>query len=315
MKNENPWHRIAPNTYENSEPESSKMRNCLAAQFRESRNNATTCSESALTAVVTTFLLSPLPMHTATSSKNQKAATAVRKAHDECPPSNRRQKRSALPSASPLTACYLSRICNRFRLQIRGITSSHILPVSPFVVALRPAPPVSAQTIRPLPCSRLRRASARFYLDHTPPLRPFNHLADKARHRGTKRGSRSGSCVSHTLRFMGHVAIGCYSEDTTAVCSHLPARHSFRIRFCTTRFRRTERRSFLLPVGYGFSRFGTVSHETYWQALAGLSWLSSSPSRDLRAIAETVGPGSACHQAKAPHASQVERTYELARTP
>jgi hypothetical protein len=161
----------------------------------------------------------------------------------------------------------------------------------------------------------IRRASARFYLDHSPPLRPFNHLTDKARHRATKRGSRSGSCVSHTLRFMGHVAIGCYSEDTTAVCSHLPARHSFRTRFLRARFRRTERRSFLLPVGYGFSRFGTVSHETYWQALAGLSWLSSSPSRDLRAIAETVGPGSACHQAKAPHASQVERTNELARTP
>lgn len=65
------------------------------------------------------------------------------------------------------------------------------------------------------------------YLGHTPPLRRFNHPAYQARHRATKRGCRSGSCVSHILRSMDHVAIGCYPEDTTAVCACLPACHSF----------------------------------------------------------------------------------------
>ena len=131
------------------------MRNCFAAQFRESRNPTTACSAPAPTCcgdyipfVTTSNAYCP-------PSKNQKAATAMRRAHDECPPSNRCQKRSVLPDASPLTACYLSRICNRFRPQIRSITSSHIQPVSPFVVASRSAPPVSAQTIRALPCSRI----------------------------------------------------------------------------------------------------------------------------------------------------------------
>lgn len=74
---------------------------------------------------------------------------------------------------------------------------------------------------------QLRRASARSYLGHTPPLRLLKHRADQARHRATKRGSHSGSCVSPSLHLMGHVAIQCYPEDTAAVCPRLPARHSF----------------------------------------------------------------------------------------
>jgi hypothetical protein len=158
----------------------------------------------------------------------------------------------------------------------------------------------------------LHRAPARFYLGHSPPLRFLNHRADQARHRATKRGSRSGSCVSSSLHFMGHVAIRCYPEDTAAVCPRLPARHSFRAR---ARFRGAERRSSPLPIGYGFSQFGTVSHETHWQALTSLSWLSSSRPLDLPRVPESVRPGSACRQAEAPHASQVERANELARTP
>ena len=41
-----------------------------------------------------------------------------------------------------------------------------------------PAPPVSTQTNRPLPCSRFAELPLALYLDHTPPLRPLNHRAD-----------------------------------------------------------------------------------------------------------------------------------------
>ena len=91
--------------------------------------------------------------------------------------------------------------------------------------------------------------------------------------------------------------------------TQFPGRHE------AARFRGAERRSSPLPAGYGLSPFGTVSHETHWQALASLSWLSSSRPSDFPRVPESVRPGSACHQAEAPHASQVERAYELARAP
>ncbi len=44
------------------------------------------------------------------------------------------------------------------------------------------------------------------------------------------------------------------------------------------RFQSIEPRSIDLPTDKGYSQFGTVSSETYWQALTGLSWLSYSRS-------------------------------------
>ena len=149
------------------------------------------------------------------------------KAHAECPPSIRRQKRGTLPSPSLLTACYLSRTGGLLWPPARCFSSTYILPVSPFVVArarrkLRPhAVPGTTRKHANDPTTALqsfRRASARSYSGHTPPLRLLNHRADEARHRATKRGSHTGSCVSTSLRFMGHVAIQCYPEDTAAVC-------------------------------------------------------------------------------------------------
>ena len=136
-----------------SEPESLKMRNCLAAQFRGSRNqwtravNMTHCRGDYIPFVTT----SNAYCHVVGKPKSghRRAQSTV-----ECPPSIRRQKRSALPSASPSAAYYLSRICRPFPAADTRLTSSYILPVSPFVVALCPAPPVSTQTNRPLPCSR-----------------------------------------------------------------------------------------------------------------------------------------------------------------
>jgi hypothetical protein len=98
------------------------------------------------------------------------------------------------------------------------------------------------------------------------------------------------------------------------VCLALPSQTPFTLGVTAAthrRFRGTEWRSIPLPISLHRSRFGTVSCGTHWQALAGLSWLSFSPSVDLLSIAGPVRSGFDCHQSKAPHASQVERSLGL----
>lgn len=99
-----------------------------------------------------------------------------------------------------------------------------------------------------------------------------------------------------------------------AVCPALPSRAPFAPEVAGAthwRFRGTEWRSIPLPASPHRSRFGTVSCKTYWQALAGLSWLSFSPSEDLLPIAGPVRSGFDGRPSKAPHASQVERSQRL----
>jgi hypothetical protein len=96
-----------------------------------------------------------------------------------------------------------------------------------------------------------------------------------------------------------------------AVCRALPSRTPFASGVAGAthqRFRGTEWRSIPLPVSPHRSRFGTVSCKTHWQALAGRSWLSFSPSEDLLPIAGPVRSGFDGRPSKAPHASQVERS-------
>lgn len=64
------------------------------------------------------------------------------------------------------------------------------------------------------------------------------------------------------------------------MCATLPNRHSFRREFAyeSRRFPGAERRSTPVPISSSRSRFGTVSRNTHWQALTGLSWLSYSSS-------------------------------------
>jgi len=102
-----------------------------------------------------------------------------------------------------------------------------------------------------------------------------------------------------------------------AVCPALPSQAPFAPGVAGAthrRFRGTEWRSIPLPISNPRSRFGTVFCETHWQALAGRSWLSFSPSEDLLPIAGPVRSGFDGCPSKAPHASQVERSQGL-RTP
>lgn len=123
------------------------------------------------------------------STENREAVTPVCRAHVECPPSIRRQKRSALPSASPSAAHHLSQIAGQNRPAIRRLGSSYMLPVSAFVVAYVPGTTRKHANETTTALQPLRRASARCYLRHSPPLRPLNHRADhrtklvQARHR------------------------------------------------------------------------------------------------------------------------------------
>lgn len=98
------------------------------------------------------------------------------------------------------------------------------------------------------------------------------------------------------------------------MCLDLPSQTPFTLGVTAAthrRFRGTEWRSIPLPVSLHRSQFGTVSCETHWQALAGLSWLSFSPSVDLLPIAGPVRSGFDGRPSKAPHASQVERSQGL----
>jgi hypothetical protein len=150
---------------------------------------------NALTMCVTTSLLSPTSIHTATQSKTKKRPAACAR-HTSTVRRQFAAKRVTLFRASllqPLTTFHrspagtaddtlswqhLHTARQRFRPRIvPGTTRKH---ANETATALQ----------------SLRRASARSYLRHSPPLRPFNHRADQARHRATKRGSRSGSCVS-----------------------------------------------------------------------------------------------------------------------
>lgn len=91
------------------------------------------------------------------------------------------------------------------------------------------------------------------------------------------------------------------------MCSRLPTRHSLQVAARRLDFGEQNVEALPYPPATGLLPFGTVFQKTHWQALEGLSWLSSSRPSVLPRVPEFVRLGSACHQAEAPHASQVER--------
>jgi hypothetical protein len=72
-------------------------------------------------------------------------------------------------------------------------------------------------------------------------------------------------------------------------------------------FRKPEGTSGFLPIDGCRSQFGTVFAKTHWQALAGLSWLSSSRSAFLGGCPRVSDPGRNARAFPAPHASHVAR--------
>jgi len=94
------------------------------------------------------------------------------------------------------------------------------------------------------------------------------------------------------LRF----GVGYANSRRRTVCATL---HDHR---AALRFQQAEARSARLPIDADFSRFGTVSVKAYRQALAGLSWLSSSLSQlSLQSPNPIARSGRACrHVAHSP---------------
>jgi hypothetical protein len=85
--------------------------------------------------------------------------------------------------------------------------------------------------------------------------------------------------------------------------------------FAVRRFRHAEYTSSCLPTDARRSRFGTVSGRNYWQALAGLSWLSfssSGVSPECRPLSS--GRSRTVTRSRTPHASSVVRSTRP-RTP
>jgi hypothetical protein len=149
-----------------------------------------------------------------------------------------------------------------------------------------------------------RPASAGSYSGHSPRLRGFNHRAHHGAAPGTNPGAHSPSRVSHRFCNVGHVARGLLLGAAAARFA-FPGKTVFTPREVAQGFRGVERESAPLPAGVGRSQFGTVSHITHWQALAGRSWLSfSSPRFRGRRIGDPVRPVAGL---ETPHASRVER--------
>jgi hypothetical protein len=134
----------------------------------------------------------------------------------------------------------------------------------------------------------------RSYLRDTPRLKRLSST-DLLSNSGLPTPARSSrSQVSGGLRRVGHVASGAFPTEPCAVCPGLPPGHSFRR--ILRRFQQPEEGSCRLPLDTGLSRFGTVSHTTYRQALTGLSWLSYSRPRFSGVPDSGQRIGSACRQ-------------------
>lgn len=198
---------------------------------------------------------------------------------------------------------------------------SEKLPVSPFVVASCPAPPVKHANEPPLPC-RGHRPKAPAAPAATAPgflLRPHSQTPafetparPKAGTASPNGGPWSPSCVSRTLRFKGHVASGRYSAGPLAVCplsrDGIVSRRFFWERIAA--FQGAERRSSSLTpqprmftaegaVSGSLDNLGIVSFEAYRQAITRLSWLSYSRPLDLPEVPESgqrLGPS--CRQVR-----------------
>lgn len=172
--------------------------------------------------------------------------------HCDCPPSNRRQSGPLLPERSGLTTLPPTKDAARQTGSIQEPvcrpTFQQVMAVIPFVVVMRPAPPVSAKrsstasrgdrlVVFPAPAER----TASFLLGIRSRTTAFELSGRQARRRATKRGSSSPSCISHTLRHLSLVAKGTLLPRPTVLC--LAARQAYfqRTRRCAISGDRTQK--------------------------------------------------------------------------
>ena len=136
---------------------------------------------------------------------------------------------------------------------------------------------------------------------------------------GYHTGSSSPSPISGSRRSMVHVASGVSLRGTRPCCSVSRPRITFPAAGAPG-FQAAECRSSALPLGLVRSLFGTVSHASHQQALAGLSPLNFSRPKGFPSVPGLVMARSVCLAAtELPALAHVERTAAssdvLARTP
>lgn len=141
-----------------------------------------------------------------------------------------------------------------FRSGIHGFGTTRILP-----------------TLNPLPCrlSRGLEFSRRSYLQHTPTLRRFNHLALRTgKAPDNDSGSHRASQISNALLLVGHVARKPPAFTSLPYVSPFRAVIVTATPFQEMRFQGVEPTSSPLPTSKDPSRFGTVSDRNNWQAVS-----------------------------------------------
>lgn len=222
----------------------------------------------------------------------------MRKAHACCPPSIRCHKRRALPGYSPVTACHLPRSGGEQTLPAATplrqdfaepkqaskeqpfsnlLGPAYIQPVSPFVVAIVPGTTRKHANEAATALQRPRPAPAGSLLRPLSPATAFRSPGLPSQAPATKPAAIAAPAL--VMIFALRVtSLSGVTPRTPQPCASPSGPAQFPQARCL-RFQGTEHGSIPLPIGYGFSRFGTVSRRTHWQALAGLSWLSYSQPR------------------------------------
>lgn len=152
------------------------------------------------------------------------------------------------------------------------------------------------------------------YLQHAPGLGRFDHLADRPG-TGHHSGGPSPSPISEPFRRVGHVASEV-SPRGTRPCRSASRRRDTLPGARLRDFRRQNAEAPPYRCGRVRSLFGTVSHTSHQQALAGRSPLNFSRPKDFPPVPEVVEPRSVClAAAELPALAYVERTSSASMTP
>lgn len=201
-------------------------------------------------------------------------------------PSVRRRRKKPLPGPSPAaTSASSEDRPETFGVSPAGTSLRRVAYArQPFRRRLVPSTTCQHANEIPLPCRTIARPRGRLLLGPHSPSTAFQTPGRPGRAPGTTPAAAEvpALAVDSVLQV---TSLSGVIPRTPQPYVRPPGRHS--LRRISRRFQGTEHGSIPLPAGYGFSRFGNVSCKTDWQALAGLSWLSSSQLPDLP---EVPGP-------------------------
>lgn len=148
----------------------------------------------------------------------------------------------------------------------------------------------STQTSRHCLAANARGADAPFYSGHTPSLPRLKHSWISPRAPDTTPAAADLPALVTVVAHSVTLAQGCYPSRVTRCTFRAPALSQFPDRWSD--FRGQEPEAPPYPSALTHCPFGSVSECTDQQALAGLSWFSSSPRAGFARLAEADRPRS-----------------------